>query len=41
MNLTEALWYLGRGTGLVALVMFTAHDGARHHHPLRPRAASA
>ena len=23
MNLTEALWYLGRGTGLVALVMFT------------------
>jgi len=23
MNLTNALWYLGRGTGLVALVMFT------------------
>ena len=23
MNLTEALWYLGRGTGVVALVMFT------------------
>lgn len=23
MNLTEALWYLGRGTGIVALLMFT------------------
>ncbi len=23
MNLTEALWYLGRGTGVTALVMFT------------------
>jgi predicted ferric reductase len=23
MNLTDALWYLGRGTGTVALVMFT------------------
>ena len=23
MNLTDTLWYLGRGTGTVALVMFT------------------
>jgi methionine sulfoxide reductase heme-binding subunit len=23
MNLTDADWYLGRGTGVVALVMFT------------------
>lgn len=23
MNLTDALWYLGRGTGVVALLMFT------------------
>ena len=23
MNLTDALWYLGRGTGIVALLMFT------------------
>ena len=23
MNLTDALWYLGRGTGTVALLMFT------------------
>ena len=39
MNLTDALWYLGRGTGIVALLMFTADDGARHHDPLGPAVA--
>ena len=41
MNLTEALWYLGRGTGLVALLMFTLTMVLGITHPLGPRARSA